>query len=190
MSKSPKRVFILGAGFSKAVGLPLATELTTEVLGALVELRGGQALAGFADQMHEHYKRVLRLPQECPMNIEQFYECIAFRAELATMHAQLLGTRHREIADDGAQQLRVLVQHLDEQLVNVLLRFEDCIIRSSSDAIARFVRMLRPSDTVITFNYDRLVERYAKWQTVPWTYGFGAPLARTHILKLHGSIDW
>jgi len=59
------------------------------------------------------------------------------------------------------------------------------------DLVSRFTNCLGPHDTVLTFNYDTLVEDSLSNLQKPWSQGFSQEQADgTTILKMHGSIDW
>jgi hypothetical protein len=88
--------------------------------------------------------------------------------------------------------IEATMQYLTQSLPRVIWREQ----QSSTCHLApveRFTDCLKPSDTVISFNYDTLVERGLKNSGKSWNHGLDdtkvLPIGVT-VLKLHGSIDW
>ena len=68
--------------------------------------------------------------------------------------------------------------------------YADTVIPQLSWApIVAFCDQLRPTDTVITFNWDTLVERVLEALRRPFVLSRESS-KRISVLKLHGSIDW
>lgn len=187
------RVFVLGAGFSKPAGFPLATELTNEVLDELRDLVGDDYdLFSFVEHVRKLHQWISRSQTIPLLNIEEFYEYASVYAERFRFeqHRTPVG-RHD---GDGtpysqAETLETWLSYLDEHLLDVLLKHEHA---AKLDAVNRFVSELRPGDTVVTFNYDRLIERCLTEQGKPWSFGFEENPAsdKVLVLKMHGSVDW
>src|SRR6266850_336207 len=76
------RVFILGAGFSKPAGFPLATELTDAVLAEFQKISGNDhpifAFAADVRRLHRWITRSSAMPH---LNIEVFYDYASYYAE-------------------------------------------------------------------------------------------------------------
>lgn len=186
-----KRVFILGAGFSKPAGLPLATELTDDVLNELRKLVGDEyELFKFARHIRELHQWMNQTRGMSPLNIEEFYNYATTYIERLRLdqHLQPVGRDAGETADRQARDIEAWLSYLDEYLLDVLIEYER---KADLDPIRRFADVLRPSDAIVTFNYDRLVERALGAQGIEWTLGFNdASSKRIAVLKLHGSMDW
>lgn len=187
-----KRVFILGAGFSHPAGFPLATQLTDEVLESLRELINDEEyeLFQFADHIRKLHQRLVRSQTLPALNIEEFYEYATVYAERSRMeqHRETVGRDAGETPYAHADDLITMLSYMDEDLLEVLLKHEDA---ADLTAIERFARTLRPGDTVVTFNYDRLVERCLTKLDIPWSFGMDDDQPdRIRILKMHGSLDW
>jgi hypothetical protein len=60
----------------------------------------------------------------------------------------------------------------------------------STRYLARFASRLHPGDTVITFNWDTLLEQQMVAQDVAFSRRPTTKKERVSLLKLHGSIDW
>ena len=185
------RVFVLGAGFSKAAGLPLATELTDEVLRDIRERVGDEyGLIQFAGHIAELHGWLGRSGAMRALNIEEFYNYATVYEERLMMdqHRATVGRFAGETPFAQARDIRTWLQQMDKSLIRVVVEYEQS---ASPDAVSRFVGQLRPNDVVITFNYDRLLERCLALDGVSWFYGLSASRAQTtSILKMHGSIDW
>lgn len=190
-SEAARRVFILGAGFSRPAGFPLATELTDQVLESLRKLVGDDyELFEFADQIQRLHKWITQSQTLPALNIEEFYEYATVYAEQLRMkqHCVTVGRGAGETPYTQANDLITWLSYLDEHLLEVLLEHENA---AQLDAVERFVSTLRPNDTVVTFNYDRLIERSLNTLGLPWSFGMNDDEpGRLRILKMHGSLDW
>lgn len=184
-------MFILGAGFSKPAGFPLATELTDEVLDSFEKFVGSDyelfAWADHVRRLHQWITAEASLPK---LNIEEFYEYISVYAERFRLeqHSEPVGRNAGDTAYNQAEGLITMRSYLDEYLLEVLLEHEETARLS---VIERFVDALCVDDAVITFNYDRLVERCLSKRKTAWSFGLDEH--RTGcipVLKMHGSLDW
>lgn len=186
-----KRVFILGAGFSKPAGLPLATELTDDLLGEIRQRVGDDhRLLQFADHIRQLHQWISRKHSIPLLNIEEFYDYATNYAERFRFeqHLQTVGRDAGETAYRQAWDIEAWLSQLDDRLLDVLLRYEQ---QANLCPIRRFANILRPSDVIVTFNYDLLVERALAAQDRDWTLAFNdVNGGRIKVLKLHGSVDW
>lgn len=192
ITTSPKRVFILGAGFSKAAGFPLATELTDEVLDALRKrVREDHELFKFADHVSQLHRWITRSNTLTPLNIEEFYDYASVYIERLRMeqHCATVGRDAGETPWTHSTDLRTSLSHMDRYLINVILEYED---RAELDVVDRFVACLGSDDALITFNYDRLIERCLSNRGTPWSFWTdeNQHTGRIPVLKMHGSLDW
>jgi hypothetical protein len=186
-----RRMFILGAGFSKPAGFPLATDLTDEVLEKLREIVGPEdEVFDFANnirQLHKWIKQSQTLP---PLSIEEFYDYATTFAERFRLehHGEKVGRHWGDTAYMKAYEVEAWLSYLDESLLDVLLEHEDS---ANLEPVQRFVDALQPGDTVVTFNYDRLVERCLNARGLNWSFGLNDWQPGTIlVLKMHGSLDW
>jgi hypothetical protein len=183
-----KRVFILGAGFSKPAKMPDAAELTNLLLE--VELmRADQQFQQWVSSLREriNHLRQLDLPGGGNrISIEQVFEFAAFDIEWCLLRQQDVGetwgTRGRSIKKRLAVMERILFEVLiDAQEEHSL----------GAAPLADFANALRASDAVLTFNYDTLLERALAARRKKWSSGFDVePAGDVTVLKLHGSLDW
>lgn len=185
------RVFILGAGFSKQAGLPLATELTSLVLDKTVE----DASEDFQEWIAGLKKRIAMVERvggggaNIP-NIEQLFDFAKYDEELWRMKQQLstvgryCGTTPWAVSED----ISTWLGHMEEDLPQVIW---DAQTTATLDPIRRFTGCLSPDDTIITFNYDTLVEQALESAGYSWNHGLNdAPSGGVTVLKMHGSINW
>ncbi|MGD9981557.1 MAG: SIR2 family protein [Hyphomonadaceae bacterium] len=186
------RLFVLGAGFSKAAGLPLANELWAEVRKR-ARLLDGRA-ARFARDLRSYIEFKRRTE-----GIEFNDNDVPFEAFMEYLDLEhFLGMRGSDTWSDDGNETTILVKHLISQiLVERLLALPEI-----PSAYLEFARRLQPDDIVFTFNYDTLLERACDAVGTPYrlsltTYsevvGDSCTVARDEavsILKVHGSIDW
>lgn len=182
---APRRVFILGAGFSKAVSnaMPLTDELGAMVIARLADR--GETLP--VHLTRGHFEDWLsRLAEDQPDQWEE--ENFRSRGHFAVL-ARTIGEVLDECEQEALSGNRWLTGWLD-----------------------RFVAVMHAwRSTVITFNYDTLIERAVDAQRLldfdhdgeqvlscdvigqvppPPTGSVGGPFSSFRLLKLHGSLAW
>ncbi len=185
---SSKRVFILGAGFSKMAGMPLATDLTNHVFEKFREYDQKDALEwlGYLQQRIEW----LGDGKSKGINIEEVFDLAQFDIESSKMQQQLcqLGRNYGDTPWQYAEDIKVWLQHMEDDLRDVILDEQK---KAKLDQIKRFSIHLNSGDVVLTFNYDTLLEETLKRQNKKWYYGFEQEKGSgVKILKMHGSINW
>lgn len=195
MSKAPfrdKEVFFLGAGFSKAFGLPLTSELLY-CLEELARTSAGKMLntghptgQGFSARL-DSVMRALYPDGEIKgfrPSVVDFFSSLSTYIDLSRSFTDtsfpggnpraLLHQLKRGIA-------RILVEHTRDAL----------IAHKISPALDKIIK---PGAIVITSNWDLLVEAAARERGVAFrrSLSTGAAVRKTEltILKLHGSVDW
>jgi len=195
VSQNPNRyrIFVLGAGFSHAAGLPLATELWREVQ------RRARGLTGRAEQFRDDLETYIQYRKVCdgvtltPDEVD-FEEFLAF---LDIEH--YLGLRGSDTWSVDGNEAQVVVKTLIGQILAETMPSPDAV----PQLYRRFAAGLQPNDYVLTFNYDVLLERALESVGKPfrlfpqrlknvWPGGAEVNTSREEviILKLHGSIDW
>jgi len=185
-----KRVFILGAGFSKQAGMPLATELTNNILG---KFRGYEQ-EEFLEWFGHLQERIdwLEGGKSNRINIEQVFDLAQFDVELWKMRQQLttVGRRNGDTHWDMAQSIELWLSYMEKFLRDIIWE-EQKKARGRLDSIKKFSTHLNPDDAVVTFNYDCLLEDSLTQQNKEWYYGFAKEnKTGIKILKMHGSINW
>ena len=183
-----KRVFILGAGFSKMAGMPLATDLTNLVLTKFREddLEDALEWLGF---LQERIKW-LGDGKSKGINIEEVFDLASFDIELWKMRQQLcpLGRNSDGTPWQKAEDIEAWLSYMEYDLRDVIWQEQK---KAKLDQIKKFTTHLKSDDIVLTFNYDTLLEESLKQQNKKWYYGFEQEKSHgVKILKMHGSINW
>lgn len=237
------KVYILGAGFSKSAGLPLAGELLGElktfaysepkVISGLGDpQKNWEAFEAAASTLTERMLGVPMAAEEFP-DLELLLTSMDWYTKLrdgaletalqlritleqrAAAH-RLLDSMPVEFFTAAHRKVSWLLSDYFQSLVHSTIRTES--FRQRCEHIEQFAReVVQPGDTVITFNYDTLVESFLceaqKW--LPHDgYGVHLPLgyepfdssalptddlplplpelpaSPVKVLKLHGSASW
>jgi len=178
-----KRVFILGAGFSKPAGMPLSAGLTT------VLLHQAQSKAEFRSYIEDLQERLGRFLEKQRAGIEEIFDFAEFDCELWRMrhHGCSVGRMDGETPFARADSIRRGLRGLGEHLWPALLDLEE---RASRNLLPGFFQNVTDQDAFITFNYDTLVESALSKRSLRWHYGFDEIESGIPVLKVHGSIDW
>ena len=200
-------VWVLGAGFSKPLGGPLLAEMLTSVGASRVAAAFPQSSYGIlygepADSIRNVYARYGPTSEKAPGykkhwdNAEEYLEFLdaaayaeenrGERAPLVQLRNSLFGARPPSSAEVAKR----------------LMAAECCTFYKDADPESekwqpyrRWVRELGEGDSVITFNYDCVVEEVAKAAGVQNALtvampGQPLPAKSIPLLKLHGSVDW
>jgi len=183
-----KRVFILGAGFSKPAKMPLATEL-------LPLLKKRLALEEMEEWLNGLNQRLgwLAGPDNSgfSLNIEEVFHIAQFDMEVHRLQQQLVPVGRYDgpaTPSNEARSISAWLAELEEELCDVIF---ECETASDLSSIHRWAQRLTASDTVVTFNYDTLVERALSENGKAWNHGTGRTDDRgIAVCKFHGSIDW
>jgi hypothetical protein len=185
-----KRVFILGAGFSKPAKMPLATEL----LPALCAKQRDSEMREWLDHLQRRMDWLSGCDQPTGsfrLNIEEVFHRAQFDIEVHRLRQHKASVGRGDgpgTSSNVAEAISAWVSYLERDLCDV-------IFEKDSDAdlepIRRWAKTLGPHDSVLTFNYDTLVERALTEVGKSWNHGMpkecGEGIA---VFKLHGSIDW
>ena len=176
------RLFILGAGFSKAAGLPLAGELLQLVRQ---EVNRYFQSYGWEGALEEEISEWSSLYPDEPVDLERV---------LAYSHRKhylgLLGSD--EFYEHGSRSIVAARKAIQRILIEGTPSETPPLYRT-------FVQRLSPNDVVLTFNYDTLLEQALDDIAMPYTLTPEWWLTRNtppsgqeyiDLLKLHGSIDW
>lgn len=184
MNIPTSRLFILGAGFSRPAGYPLGPELLDQVRQLVKQ--HFQSAGGWDGAFEEEIEEWQELYPGRELTLESV---------LAYSHRKhflrLIGSD--EYFSHGSRTI-VAVRHYVQFVLNSLLS-EDI-----PPFYLDFARRLTPYDTVLTFNYDTLLERtldeIGKPYTLTpewWLDDASQPPSEAryvNVIKLHGSIDW
>ena len=184
------RILILGAGFSKPAGLPLGSELFGEVRELIRHNHGSNSV----ESDIERYKEYVAATEGKTITDDSLdYE--KFLGFLDTEHFLLFDGGDRLSDEGNASQLKVR-RAIAEVLHRRTPKTPPALYRA-------FARKLNPSDWVLTFNYDTLLESALEAEGIPYRlypdrfskiyWGHNEvddSKEEVVVLKLHGSIDW
>jgi len=194
---SQKRaLYILGAGFSAAAGLPLAEDLWKEVC------RRALRMTGRAEKFSEDLDNYIEFKARAEGKILK-QEDVNFEEFLGFLDIEhYLGLRGSDTWSEDGNESQVIVKTLIGQILAEKMPNANAI----PQLYLEFVKKLKPWDRIITFNYDTLLEQACEAANIPFrlgsqrytevTEGGGmldmsdAASDEVVILKLHGSIDW
>ncbi len=223
-----KKCIVLGAGFSKAIAnLPLTNEMIDSFQQEfekrkksdknLYNINNNDALLfKFLNNIKNeyldgHYKNISPDGKILTSNyFENFEGILSFIDLNLSFEVQFLSVKNGEQANGSSlspfsknltYKFKEIRSIITKYLYSVLINAED-----SSDLLSKFhSHFLTNCDTIITFNYDLLLEKYL-FQNDMWFpkdgYGFtpaylpninGKYLNRVSeikLLKLHGSLNW
>lgn len=188
-----KRVFIIGAGFSKQAGMPLATELTPLLRRKFKEYNHREALEWLdwlderVNWMNDKSGNGRHVP-----NIEELFDLAHFDALIWKTRQQIcpVGRGCGDTPFYTAESIAAWLSYMEDNLRDVIWNQQEAAL-GKLDRIDGFTAMLGGDDTVITFNYDTLIEQSISKANRPWQYGFQIENRDgTRILKMHGSINW
>lgn len=188
------RIFVLGAGFSQAAGLPLGPDLWREV-HAEAENQAGRG-GRFSDDL-DLYLIYLKDCQGRTVGRDEidFEDFLAF---LDIEHH--LGLSGSDTWSDDGNVTQIIVKQLIGRIISERTPAADKL----PDLYYDFARQLEPGDYLLTFNYDCVLEQALDHVGTPYRL-FPDRFSEVHdsysvvnnegreevaVLKLHGSIDW
>lgn len=195
-----RRCFILGAGFSKCCGFPLASELTHVVWRSRArrdhhDESANPALIGPCDfgyeQLEADFKAIrLRFPN-CKCDLDQadtwpdFEELITVLDEEARFQQAFERIKGRSVTQRAGNAKRNLLRSLEDHLQQVT----DRIPCHGLGVIKGFIKGFDlKNDCVISFNWDALLEVAANDLEIPVVYQDRKECG-LHIAKPHGSVN-
>ncbi|MFA5424023.1 MAG: SIR2 family protein [Phycisphaerae bacterium] len=187
------RVFILGAGFSKQAGMPLATEITPFLLDKFRKYDIQEMLQWFEflkqriDWLNQKSSSL-----ENTINIEQVFDLAKFDIESWRLkqHKCPLGRNAGDTPWGVAEGIDTWLSYMEEDLVEIIHE-QQKVAENNIQTIINFAECLRKDDVVLTFNYDTLLEKAFFLIGKKWNHGFQKDQSSgVTICKMHGSIDW
>jgi hypothetical protein len=186
-----KRVFVLGAGFSKQAGMPLAAQLT-ELLIKDFKVRGNKFLGKWFKNLGNRIEWLNKSSPErsWSLSVEEFFDFAPYDVLAYQMRALSSPSGACALYTQRAQEIQQALKQMEAYLWRVIIDTQKNVV-ANLDGITRFSKKLRPDDTVITFNYDTLLEYSLSHQNADWHYGFSSENGKgVPILKMHGSVNW
>lgn len=187
------RIFILGAGFSKPAGLPIASELFPLVRQHIIERHGKETK--FDRDLHEY----LDYCTACGYSgqTEENLDLERFMSYLDIEH--YLGFRGSKTWSSEGNESQLMVRKAIGHVIHSRTPPSDKL----PDVYLRFAESLSIHDTVLTLNYDLVLENALAAVGKPFRrypnrfksiHAHGGTLdsetEEVVLLKLHGSLDW
>lgn len=187
------RIFILGAGFSKPAGLPLASALFREVKRSLEEQHGKDTKFQRDIDNYLVYRKSCDEVQigESEIDLE------ALMSFLDIEH--FLGLRGSDTWSEEGNESQLMIR----KAIGGIIHLNTPSSNNLPEAYYRFAESLSLNDIVITFNYDIILERALEHVGKPYRlfpsryksighYSNEVESERKEVvvLKLHGSVDW
>ncbi len=187
------RIFIIGAGFSRPAGLPPASELYMEVKRRIEARHGGDTkfhrdLRNYIDYRTSCDGRPL---QENDVNLE------AFLSYLDIEH--YLGLRGSDTWSREGNESQLMIRQAIGEVIHSKTPAADRL----PNCYYRFAESLSTRDTILTLNYDVILERAFEhvgkpYRLFPSRYKsvskhsctVDSDIEEVALLKLHGSLDW
>ena len=163
-----KRVFILGSGFSKQAGMPLATELTKFILNRPII----KDLEEMQTWIQDITNRIAKLngyygnDNKYKLNIEQLFQYARYDVMLWQLRHQScpVGRSSGDTPYRMAESIDTWLSYLKEELPIEIWGKQK---QASLSPINNFARNIVSSDSIVTFNYDTLIEDAWFYRLVP-----------------------
>jgi hypothetical protein len=181
---------MLGAGFSKPAGMPLATEL----LPKLAEKLELDEMREWLDGLRERLTWLAgsdQQPGSFALNVEEVFHYGQFDIEVFRLKQHLAPVGRMDGPGtpwNQAHSIEAWLSYLEYALCDVILEAD---IGADLKPIERWAGKVSDRDAVVTFNYDTLVERSIANVGQEWNHGLPSDRqAGVAVYKLHGSIDW
>jgi hypothetical protein len=173
-------VYFLGAGFSRAIGLPNTAELLHEVH----DLASAKGLTGLDRRLREAYAYFY--PEEAASFVPDVVDFFS----VLRAYEDVSGS-----GDGGKPRFPGGFQHpglLTELRLAVVRLLCDRVrqIEVPDDGWPVLEEMLTPGNVVITSNWDLFVEKYASCRGIRLRLGGDLNDSTLTLIKLHGSVDW
>jgi hypothetical protein len=187
------RIFILGAGFSRLAGLPLATELYTIVRQSIEQQYGKDTkFQRDIDYYIEYRKRCDGIElTENEIDLEEFMSFLDME--------HFLELRGSKMWSQEGNESQIMIRRAIGRAIHERTPPADELPQAYYD----FANHLTLKDTVITFNYDILLERALEYVGKPYRLfpdrfkkvgrhynEIDNEVDEVVILKMHGSVDW
>lgn len=175
--------YVLGAGFSRPLGLPLASELTAQVFAHATD-----GMNDFRPDVANGWLGLLKqLYPSCDFrrNWPDFEDLTTVLDELEQYRVDYEGTPTPQGPLQAAHLKKVLLRHLALLLCERLAACSE----DGIEAVGRFVQAAHSrGEAIICFNWDLVLEVACKQVGIEVSYG-GISNAGLQIAKPHGSLN-
>lgn len=182
----PNETIVIGAGLSKAFGLPLADELLP-MLAEWHSARSVDRLDLIYDFLEFFYPLFDRSTNMHFPPAEDVLGMLDTAAAYAEIRGRSRGYRWRKgrVSDTSRRFNRLLGEFL--------WSYQEPYAKgadSTLSALRAFVRTRGNNIVYVTFNYDLLLETALSLEGMPYTYTLDQTQRRIVVLKPHGSVNW
>jgi len=187
------RIFVIGAGFSRPAGLPLARELYPEVKRRIEVRHGGDT------KFHRDLRNYISYRTSCdgrPLS-ESDIDLEEFLSYLDIEH--YLGLRGSDTWSKEGNESQLMIRRAIGEVIHSRTPPADRL----PDCYYRFAENISTRDTVLTLNYDVILERafehvgkpyrlfQSRYKSVEkYSCTVDSDVEEVALLKLHGSLDW
>ncbi len=174
-----KTVYVLGAGFSQQAGCPLVNDFLNDriISGLKHKIKNKKELSKL-NSLCEYMENRIQMGY-CKPNIEDIFNHVS-AARFLFMESTLEQKRRSYSAQNIYNDLqwfiiRILKENTKKDIPQEYYDFLE--------------KICKKNDTIITFNYDLILETILEDLKIPYQYGISEKLEsnRRLILKLHGS---
>jgi len=169
------RVFVLGAGFSAAAGLPLTSTLLVNAMGIFQ-----RECPGIWERVNNYAATAFGIEAG-----SLDYSCVSF-SQLCTFleYVELSECGGGERwSDSGSREKLALKFYLARALVSATPQPNEM-----PELYLAFARQLQPRDVILSFNWDGLLENALSALGKTYSYHFKGEGIK--LYKLHGSVNW
>lgn len=187
------RIFILGAGFSKSAGLPLASELFPLAKAAI------ESEYGRDTKFQRDLENYLRYRRECD-GVELDERKVDLEELMSFWDIEhFLWLRGKDTWSDEGNESQLMIR----KAIGRVIHSRTPSLSDIPDAYLRFAEGLSVNDYVLSFNYDILLERALervgksyrlfpeRFKSIGWySNEVDSEKEEVVLLKLHGSVDW
>jgi hypothetical protein len=170
-----RKIYILGAGFSKTFGLPLASEF---LLRLSEESENKMFIHRIDSTCRQFYPTFVSACKNYP-NIEDFFN---YNYSL-TNYVRLWGDYSNKYVDN-------FISEFVFEIADYLNKKSRSLNSTHEYYLDKFCSKVNPGDVIITFNWDTILERFLEKKKKKISFLFVENSEDITILKLHGSIDW
>lgn len=174
-------IVVLGAGFSKSFGVPLANELLKEVVDNYGTSFGS---IRYINEFINDFYPDIEVGKEYP-DIEDFLAM----TETAAAYSSI-----RNSSNPGyywrLSKITELMKTLNKVLGDYLWEFQRSTPSELITSVDKLLAYIGGNPVFVSFNYDLLLETALVGLGRKFTYGLSHNLDEISIIKPHGSINW
>ncbi|MDD2942931.1 MAG: hypothetical protein PHC51_08215 [bacterium] len=168
------RIFVLGAGFSAAAGVPITENLLDQALELMLR---EQPYLG--SKINSYLSQVCRTAGNSKSSFQKLSDLCTF-IEYNDLREFAGGERW---SDNGSREKLTLRYYLSKVIVNSTPYGEQI-----PKLYLKFAEQLRPGDLVVTFNWDCLLENSLEYIGTRYSYKMESGVV--WVAKMHGSVNW